>query len=89
MPESWAPSPTFKKLLLTIAAIPLGVVCGIVLSVPVVGAPHAFPGLLMHAPENVRTDVGLALVYGTPAVFVYLIWHDVIWGAISRRRREG
>ncbi|HEV8264800.1 MAG TPA: hypothetical protein VGQ06_07600 [Gemmatimonadales bacterium] len=78
-------SPTFKRVLLTIAAIPVGALLGVVLAIPVVGAPHAFPGLLMKAPEHIRTNVGLALVYGTPVVLIYIIWHGVIWRAVSRR----
>ena len=85
MPESWSLSPTFKRLLLTIAAVPAGVLFGFVVAIPVVGAPHAFPGLLMHAPEPVRNTVGMAIVYGMPVLFVYIVWHGVIWGAISGR----
>jgi hypothetical protein len=51
----------FKRLFLSIAAIPAGLVLGLILSIPVVGAPHAFPGFLMKAPEPVRERVSFAI----------------------------
>jgi hypothetical protein len=77
----------FKRLLLTLVAVPVGAFLGTVLAIPVVGAPHAFPGLLMNAPEQVRHDVGLALVFLTPAVLIYLIWHGPIWRTLSNRQK--
>jgi hypothetical protein len=76
---------TLKRMLLTFAAIPAGVTCGFLLAIPVVGAPHAFPGLLMNAPEHVRNRVGLAVVLAMPVVLIYLVWHGVIWRAILGR----
>jgi hypothetical protein len=35
---------------------------GAVLTAPLVGWPHAFPGLLMNAPEKLREVVGVAMV---------------------------
>lgn len=67
-------SPEFIRTLLTIAAIPVGFVPGFIPGIIVVGAPHAFPGFLMHAPEPVRNRALLICVIGTPALMVLAIW---------------
>lgn len=73
-------SPEFLRTLLSIVAIPAGVALGFILMLPVVGAPHAFPGLLMHAPEPVRDRAGLACVIVTPIVLLLAIW----WKSIKK-----
>lgn len=52
---------------------------------PVVGAPHAFPGLLLKAPDHIRNSVSLAIVVATPVVLVYCVWHGVIWRTLFPR----
>jgi len=81
-------SPTLWRMLLTIAAVPVGAVLGLALAIVAVGAPHAAPGFLMDAPEPVRNTVGMVVAYSTPVVLIYLIWHGPIWRAISNWRRS-
>jgi hypothetical protein len=76
-----------KRILLTFAAIPIGVGLGFVLLLPIVGAPHAFPGLLLHAPENVRNTVGLVIMFATPALLVLLVWIYPTWRTAADHKR--
>jgi hypothetical protein len=43
---------------------------GLLLTAPIVGWPHAFPGVLINAPEPLREAVGLFLIAVTPIAFV-------------------
>ena len=63
-----------KRILLTLLVIPAGLGVGMVLATFAVGAPHAVPGILMKAPEQVRNDVSFAIFVGTPVAFVAFLW---------------
>jgi hypothetical protein len=45
-----------------------GLGMGVFLTAPIVGWPHAVPGLLIGAPESIRDTVGLLVMFGTPLV---------------------
>jgi hypothetical protein len=76
------------RVLLTIAAIPVGGYLGMFLAIPVVGAPHSMPGLLMHASEPVRYWAGLGTAVATPVFLIWLIWREPLRRAMSKRRGE-
>jgi hypothetical protein len=52
----------------------LGFVLGVILTAPIVGWPHAFPGLLMDAPESVRELVVKVLLCGCPIATSAALW---------------
>jgi hypothetical protein len=61
----------------------MGFVLGAVLTAPIVGWPHAFPGLLMHAPEPLRNSVAYILLAGGPIAKAAALWRIVlrrVWG---------
>ena len=48
----------------------IGFGVGLLLTAPIVGWPHTFPGLLINAPEPLREAVGLFLIAAMPIAFV-------------------
>ena len=55
-------------LLRIVLVLGAGIGLGVFLTAPIVGWPHAFPGLLIGAPESIRDTVGLLVMFGTPVV---------------------
>jgi hypothetical protein len=62
------------RVVLTVLALPFSCVAGTCLAMPVVGAPHAFLGLLLDAPEPVRMAVAFPIYMGMLILTLWLIW---------------
>ena len=65
------------RISLSVITVIVGAGLGLILTMLLLGAPHAFPGLLMNAPEPLRALgalVGVVLIVGVPATGLYLLW---------------
>jgi membrane protease YdiL (CAAX protease family) len=58
----------------TIVALLLGGFVGLILACLIVGAPHAFPGLLMNAPDSVRDPVAMIAIALPAALAAWWAW---------------
>jgi hypothetical protein len=63
-----------RRLLLSLVLIPVSLYFGFMLSMFVVGGPHAMPGLLADAPDSVREPVGLVVTCAPVPLVLWLIW---------------
>lgn len=64
------------NLLLSVIAVPVAAFLGLLLTAPVCGWPHAFPGALMslNVPVRIRESVALVLIVTLPVIALLLIW---------------
>jgi hypothetical protein len=72
-----------QRILASLAAVPLGVGVGFVVGIFIIGAPHAIPGPLLKAPESVRSTVHLAVMAGTPVLFLVALWVGPMFGMFT------